>query len=159
MFVFWWGVGGGECGGGGGFRVLGGVLGFAVSGGGLGYYGVCVWDDWSAWFELALGTVWGWVLLYVRADQILISLVPGSLTVSFQGRAWLFMARTRKNRHRRCPAMGEVTDEPVQVISRAAAIDVAKASGMVCVRLPLSPGGAGVQKVWEVTRCSPRSWS
>ena len=46
----------------------------------------------------------------------------------------------------------EVTDEPVQVISRAAAIDVAKASGMVCVRLPHeSRAGRRVQKVWEVT--------
>ena len=47
----------------------------------------------------------------------------------------------------------EVTDEPVQVISRAAAIDVAKASGMVCMRLPHESrvGRGGFSKVWEVT--------
>ena len=46
----------------------------------------------------------------------------------------------------------EVTDEPVQVISRAAAIDVAKGSGMVCLRLPHeSRAGRRTQKVWEVT--------
>ena len=65
------------------------------------------------------------------------------------------MARTRnKRRHRRCPAIpgAEVTDEPVQVISRAAAIDVVKGSGMVCMRLPHeSRAGRRTQKVWEVT--------
>ena len=46
----------------------------------------------------------------------------------------------------------EVTDEPVQVISRAAAIDVAKGSGMVCLRLPHeSRSGRRTQQVWEVT--------
>ena len=49
-------------------------------------------------------------------------------------------------------AGAEVTDEPVQVISRAAAIDVAKGSGMVCMRLPHeSRAGRRTQKVWEVT--------
>jgi hypothetical protein len=49
-------------------------------------------------------------------------------------------------------AGAEVTDEPVQVISRAAAIDVAKGSGMVCLRLPHeSRAGRRTQKVWEVT--------
>ena len=64
------------------------------------------------------------------------------------------MARTRKNPASPVPgdAGAEVTDEPVQVISRAAAIDVAKASGMVCMRLPHeSRAGRRVQKVWEVT--------
>ena len=64
------------------------------------------------------------------------------------------MARTRKNPASPVPgdAGSEVTDEPVQVISRAAAIDVAKASGMVCMRLPHeSRAGRRVQKVWEVT--------
>jgi hypothetical protein len=40
----------------------------------------------------------------------------------------------------------------VQVISRAAAIDVAKGPGMVCLRLPHeSRAGRRTQKVWEVT--------
>src|ERR1035441_5163111 len=46
----------------------------------------------------------------------------------------------------------EVTEEPSRVISRAAAIDVAKGSGMVCLRLPHeSRAGRRTQKVWEVT--------
>jgi len=46
----------------------------------------------------------------------------------------------------------EVTDEPVQVIARAAAIDVAKGSGMVCLRLPHeSRSERRTQQVWEVT--------
>lgn len=45
-----------------------------------------------------------------------------------------------------------VSDEPVQVIDRAAAIDVAKGSGMVCLRLPHeSRSGRRTQQVWEVT--------
>ena len=49
-------------------------------------------------------------------------------------------------------AGAEVTDEPVQVISRAAAIDVAKGSGMVCMRLPHeSRAGRRTQTAWEVT--------
>ena len=65
------------------------------------------------------------------------------------------MARTR-NKPASPPVPGdagaEVTDEPVQVISRAAAIDVAKGSGMVCLRLPHeSRAGRRTQKVWEVT--------
>jgi transposase len=65
------------------------------------------------------------------------------------------MARTRKN-PAASPAPGdagaEVSDEPVQVISRAASVDVAKASGMVCLRLPHeSRAGRRTQKVWEVS--------
>ncbi len=65
------------------------------------------------------------------------------------------MARTRK-KPASPPVPGdagtEVTDEPVQVISRAAAIDVAKGSGMVCLRLPHESRAARrTQKVWEVT--------
>ena len=65
------------------------------------------------------------------------------------------MARTR-NKPASPPVPGdagaEVTDEPVQVISRAAAIDVAKGSGMVCLRLPHeSRAGRRTQKVWEAT--------
>jgi transposase len=45
----------------------------------------------------------------------------------------------------------EVTDEPAEVISRAAAVDVAKGSGMVCLRLPHeSRAGRRTQAVWEV---------
>lgn len=77
----------------------------------------------------------------VRADQIRLplSFPRQPHRVAFQERVWLFMARTR-NRPASPPVPGdagaEVTDEPVQVISRAAAIDVAKGSGMVCMRLP-----------------------
>ena len=93
----------------------------------------------------------------VRADQIWLSpsRSPGSLTVSLSRKVWLFMARTRK-RPASPPVPGdagtEVTDEPVQVISRAAAIDVAKGSGMVCMRLPHESRAARrTQKVREVT--------
>src|ERR1035437_7772518 len=48
-------------------------------------------------------------------------------------------------------AGAEGTDEPSRVISRAAAIDVAKGSGMVCLRLSHeSRAGRRTQKVWEV---------
>jgi len=65
------------------------------------------------------------------------------------------MARTRK---KPVPApapdgeSAEVTDIPVQVVDRAAAIDVAKGSGMVCTRLPSDTrAGRRSQRVWEVT--------
>ena len=46
----------------------------------------------------------------------------------------------------------EVTDEPAEMISRAAAIDVAKGSGMVCTRVPheASPHRR-IQRVWQVS--------
>ena len=46
----------------------------------------------------------------------------------------------------------EVTDEPAEVINRAAAIDVAKGSGMVCTRVPheASPHRR-IQRVWQVS--------
>jgi transposase len=45
----------------------------------------------------------------------------------------------------------EVVEEPVELVERAAAIDVAKDSGMVCTRVPHeSRGGRRVQKVWQV---------
>ena len=67
----------------------------------------------------------------------------------------MLMARTR-SRPASPPVPGdagaEVTDEPVQVISRAAAIDVAEGPGMVCMRLPHeSRAGRRAQKVREVT--------
>lgn len=57
-----------------------------------------------------------------------------------------------KNRPRlRAVAPVEITDaEHELVIERAAAIDVAKASGKVCVRLP-GPAGNRVSRVWDVT--------
>jgi transposase len=61
------------------------------------------------------------------------------------------MARTRK---KPVPDAGgvEVIDAPVQVVDRAAAIDVAKGSGMVCTRLPSDTrAGRRTQRVWEVT--------
>src|SRR5271156_921691 len=100
----------------------------------------------------------GWVLLLRarRSDSASPLSFPGQPhRVAFQERVWLFMARTR-NKPASPPVPGdagaEVTDEPVQVISRAAAIDVAKGSGMVCLRLPHeSRAGRRTQKVWEVT--------
>lgn len=45
----------------------------------------------------------------------------------------------------------DVVDEPVEVVTRAAAIDVAKDSGMVCVRVPdEARPGRRVQKTWAV---------
>jgi transposase len=41
-------------------------------------------------------------------------------------------------------------DEHQRVFGRVAAVDVAKATGMVCVRLPRQDGGR-YSKVWEVT--------
>ncbi len=45
----------------------------------------------------------------------------------------------------------EVAGERVQVVERAAAIDVAKGSGMVCTRVPGSRPDRRRQKVWQVT--------
>src|SRR5713101_8809618 len=63
------------------------------------------------------------------------------------------MARTRKKPVPAPAGEGvEVIDVPVQVIARAAAIDVAKGSGMVCTRLPSETrAGRRTQRVWEVT--------
>ena len=63
------------------------------------------------------------------------------------------MARTRKKPVPVPAGEGvEVTDAPVQVVDRAAAIDVAKGSGMVCTRLPSDTrAGRRTQRVWEVT--------
>jgi len=44
----------------------------------------------------------------------------------------------------------EVTEEHAEVVSYAAAIDVAKGSGMVCTRVPGSRAGRKRQKVWQV---------
>ena len=63
------------------------------------------------------------------------------------------MARTRKKPAAAPAGEGvEVTDAPVQVVTRAAAIDVAKGSGMVCTRLPSDTrAGRRTQRVWQVT--------
>lgn len=46
----------------------------------------------------------------------------------------------------------EQAEEPAELVARAAAIDVAKDSGMVCTRVPHeSRSGRRVQKVWGVT--------
>ena len=44
----------------------------------------------------------------------------------------------------------EVAEDQVQVVERAAAIDVAKGSGMVCTRVPGSRPDRRRQKVWRV---------
>ena len=45
-----------------------------------------------------------------------------------------------------------VSDEPAEVIARAAAIDVAKGSGMVCTRVPHESGPRRrVQRIWQVS--------
>jgi transposase len=47
-------------------------------------------------------------------------------------------------------AGAEVADEPPEVITQSAAIDMAKASGMVCTRVPHeSRAGRRVQRVWQ----------
>jgi len=46
----------------------------------------------------------------------------------------------------------EQVEEPAEVLARAAAIDVAKDTGMVCTRLPHETrAGRKVQQVWNVT--------
>src|SRR5882757_4871734 len=114
---------------------------------------LCPENSLSAGDDLA-----GWVLLLRarRSDSASPLSFPGQpRRVAFRERVWLFMARTR-NRPASPPVPGdagaEVTGEPVRVISRAAAIDVAKGSGMVCMRLPHeSRAGRRTQKVREVT--------
>ena len=44
---------------------------------------------------------------------------------------------------------GEVSEDRVEVIDRAAAIDVAKGFGMVCTRVPGSRPGRRLQKIWR----------
>ncbi|MEU8865551.1 hypothetical protein [Streptomyces umbrinus] len=48
-------------------------------------------------------------------------------------------------------ADSEVTDQGAELVERIAAIDIAKASGMVCMRLPHpSRDGRRTQEVWNV---------
>ena len=47
--------------------------------------------------------------------------------------------------------LDQAEEEPAELVARAAAIDVAKDSGMVCTRVPHeSRAGRRVQKVWDV---------
>lgn len=48
----------------------------------------------------------------------------------------------------------EETHEADQVLARVAAIDIAKASGMVCLRVPAKTAGRRTQQVWNVTATS-----
>ncbi len=49
-------------------------------------------------------------------------------------------------------AGAEVTDEPAEVITRSAAVDMAKDTGMVCTRVPHeSKPGRRVQRTWQVS--------
>ncbi|MGH3560267.1 MAG: IS110 family transposase [Mycobacterium sp.] len=60
------------------------------------------------------------------------------------------MASKRKQKQTRAPTPVEIPDaEHELVIERAAAIDVAKATGKVCVRLP-AKSGRRVSRVWDV---------
>jgi transposase len=67
------------------------------------------------------------------------------------------MAAPKKNSNTKVDGAGlpggdgaELTDERVEVVTYAAAIDVAKGSGMVCTRVPGSRPDRKRQKVWQV---------
>ncbi len=64
------------------------------------------------------------------------------------------MAARMKDKERDAPAGGgdgaEVAEDRVEVVTYAAAIDVAKASGMVCTRVPGSRPDRRRQVVWQV---------
>jgi len=58
----------------------------------------------------------------------------------------------------------EIDDSPAeQAVARVAAVDVAKASGEVCTRMPRDPGGDGAacsaRKSGRSARPRTRSWS
>src|SRR5258708_34376776 len=69
------------------------------------------------------------------------------------------MARTRSRKPEEPAGPGgpggggaEVADEPAEVITRSAAVDVAKDTGMVCTRVPHeSKPGRRVQRTWQVS--------
>lgn len=48
----------------------------------------------------------------------------------------------------------EETVEAEEVLARVAAIDIAKASGMVCLRVPAKVAGRRTQQVWNVQATS-----
>jgi hypothetical protein len=101
---------------------------------------------------------------FEHADQIRLfpCRSPGSLVpASFQGKRGGVAAKkkdTRKNAGAGVPGAvpehggdgAEVAEERVQVVERAAAIDVAKGAGMVCTRVPGSRPDRRRQKVWRV---------
>jgi transposase len=101
---------------------------------------------------------------FEHADQIRLSPCrpPGSLVpAGFQGKRGGVAAKkkdTKKNAGAGVPGAvpehggdgAEVAEERVQVVERAAAIDVAKGAGMVCTRVPGSRPDRRRQKVWRV---------
>src|SRR5487761_1580158 len=112
--------------------------------------------------------VWRWGrscgLGYCRfehADQIRLSLVPlpGQLRSCWHAREGeaAMAARKKKDADAAGSPAGdggdgaEVSEDQVRVVERAAAIDVAKGSGMVCTRVPGSRPDRRRQKVWQVT--------
>lgn len=53
----------------------------------------------------------------------------------------------------------EQVEEPAELLARAAAVDVAKNSGVVCTRVPHENGpGRKTQKVWTVPAWTSPSW-
>src|SRR6202022_4165992 len=118
----------------------------------------------SPWCLRARKSVWRWGrscgLGYCRfehADQIRLSprRSPGSLVpAGTEGKARRHgREEEREDRHGPQQHGGdgaEVAEDHVQVVERAAAIDVAKGSGMVCTRVPGSRPDRRRQKVWRV---------
>src|SRR6266498_4126291 len=99
-----------------------------------------------------VGSVWRWALtLTGRA----LCLEHAGQTFGFPteapGQPWIWLM----DGGRHAPAMREPQEiqdeEHEQVVGRVAAVDVAKASGMVCTRVPHpSQPGRRLTKVWEV---------
>ncbi len=103
---------------------------------------------------------------FEHADQIRLSPCrpPGSLVpAGFQGKRGGVAAKKKdatqkKDAREDAPGVvaehggddAEVAEDRVQVVERAAAIDVAKGSGMVCTRVPGSRPDRRRQKVWRV---------
>ena len=86
-----------------------------------------------------------------RPDSPVSALLPGPAPLVTRAivKEWVgWMAGPRRAA---APDAEQVEEEPAVLLARAAAIDVAKDSGMVCVRVP-HEGRAGrtVQKVWAV---------
>jgi hypothetical protein len=143
----------------------------AAGGGRLDDRGVLPVTPYEPWCLRARKSVWRWGrscgLGYCRfehADQIRLSprRSPGSLVPAGTPRgkrggvaAKKKEAKTGTDRDSDGAAEhggdgAEVAEDRVQVIERAAAIDVAKGSGMVCTRVPGSRPDRRRQKVWRV---------
>ena len=133
--------------------------------------GVLPVTPYFAWCLRARTTVWRWGrscgLGYCRfehADQIRLSprRSPGSFVpAGFQGKRGGVAAKKKDSKTgtdgksagvaaERGGDGAEVAEDRVQVVERAAAIDVAKGSGMVCTRVPGSRADRRRQKVWRV---------